>query len=636
MSDSEHNNTLFVQFTSFPQNLLIPPLENVISFQATNYYNSQENYKVEIESENLTIVSPEIFEKEILFQPREAKNFEIKLVPTADGYGKISIKISWLKKIEFKVKVKKVRTVISKSKIKDILKKYIISFSKDTDDFRVESYFISTSTKALKNAEKQVEEMKNKYDQYQVSKKEYEAKKKQGIVETEPKLEFKVEDLENKIVEIAKGYLSNQNPQKAIELILRISNENKKNNLRNDIIRAYASKDIDTAIELIKSLPNTDIRTNLVKKIALDQAKINPETAPRIAFLIENSTLRQDLIVQVIGKVMYSHQDVAVKICQLIEDEVIRIKILFNIFKLLHDNKDNAHAVEVVKNIISIIEKSSKLNLSENKYKNEVYNSYKDSINLLAEIDSPKSADLVLTSFSLREVKDKISDDLFNLIYEMVDELRIKFEATLIFHQQYVMNTYCSSITEEMKNFCNSGGNISNNILIRDFNFNLLLFSFFGYDFSIVPIIDNLYNDLKFNNNKSIAYYIYPLKIYHNDNEFKITSNLIKLLHLAENLKMNRNPILILNLDFIPYIGKPTIILPSEPKSNQMLVSKINKTLGNKVDIKTNNSLFEGGKIKEFLNQLFSTNNDNIVNLVLSYEFLNNYELFKDFILSLI
>jgi hypothetical protein len=99
---------------------------------------------------------------------------------------------------------------------------------------------------------------------------------------------------------------------------------------------------------------------------------------------------------------------------------------------------------------------------------------------------------------------------------------------------------------------------------------------------------------------------------------------------------MNRNPILILNLDFIPYIGKPTIILSSEPKSNQFLVSKINKTLGNKVDIKTNNSLFEGGKIKEFLNQLFSTNNDNIVNLVLSYEFLNNYELFKDFILSLI
>ena len=124
MSSSDPNKTISLNMTKFPQNLLIPSIDNVISFQAINHMNAETYYRFVFEGENLNITIPEELKKEmILFGASDTKNFEMKLVPIVDGFGKLSINIDWMKIIEYTVKVKKVRDTVSTSKINEILTK---------------------------------------------------------------------------------------------------------------------------------------------------------------------------------------------------------------------------------------------------------------------------------------------------------------------------------------------------------------------------------------------------------------------------------------------------------------------------------------------------------------------------------
>jgi hypothetical protein len=155
----------------------------------------------------------------------------------------------------------------------------------------------------------------------------------------------------------------------------------------------------------------------------------------------------------------------------------------------------------------------------------------------------------------------------------------------------------------------------------------------FSYNFSIFPIIDRVYSDLLFNNNKNIAYYIFPSKENHNQSELKTINNTLKQL-IASNIGKTPSQVLIFNLDFIPYLGKPTIILSSESDISKYISSKI-ASLKNSVNTLTDDSFFSGGISYDNLKQLFPSPKCKVVNLVLSYEFLNDYDIFKSFLLAL-
>ncbi len=81
-------------------------------------------------------------------------------------------------------------------------------------------------------------------------------------------------------------------------------------------------------------------------------------------------------------------------------------------------------------------------------------------------------------------------------------------------------------------------------------------------------------------------------------------------------------------------MGKPTIILSTQ--NSQLITSKIQDKLADRVKLIVDNDLFEGGKAKEFLDRVFSSNNITIINLILSYEFINDYDILKAFIEALI
>ncbi|TFG25802.1 MAG: hypothetical protein EU532_11340 [Promethearchaeota archaeon] len=616
MSVPEQGKAISIIFTKFPQNLLIPSIDNLIGFQAINSFNNDEKFKFDFEGENIEINIPKELDEEIHFRPGEMKNLDIKLIPTVDGYGTLTFNVNWLKRVEYTVKVKKVREQISKSQIKEILSRNSITFSMETANFNPENYIFEYSSKELKHAEKQLNLMREKYS-------------------TNTNSDVKLKDIDKSISNIAKGYIYHKNPVRALELALEISDEKEKLTLYYNLIRAYAKFDLNGTIEIVKNLAKNEKRIELIKNLALDQINVDPEQVPRIAFLIDDISQREQFMSNIIGRIMKINVDIAVKISQIIANELLRVKILINIIKEVYD-KNNSKANEILRHIINTIEKSTELNLSEKNYKNPAYKIYKDCIALLAELDSTKAADNLLIGFNLREAKDKIAEEIFDLIYKMVDETRIRFDPVPVFSQYYIFNTYVSSLNENIKQFSMMGGNLSHNILVKDFNFDIIFMSLFSYDFSIFPLIDRVYTDLKYNDNKTIAYYIYPSKDNHSPSEINIMNNTLNQFGLISKFNTKPNKILILNLDFIPYLGKPTIIISSDQEVAQSFLTKIDKKLGNNVNIKYDNSLFKGGKTEEHLKQLFSSPKCELVNLILSYEFINNYEIFKTFTLSLI
>ena len=98
-----------------------------------------------------------------------------------------------------------------------------------------------------------------------------------------------------------------------------------------------------------------------------------------------------------------------------------------------------------------------------------MYDYVRDSLHAIAENENPATALTIIERINIPEFKEKINKDLFDIIYEVVDEIRTKVESDLVFSQYFLLNTYISNINNEIRSFSSVGGNVSNNILSGDF-----------------------------------------------------------------------------------------------------------------------------------------------------------------------
>jgi hypothetical protein len=316
-----------------------------------------------------------------------------------------------------------------------------------------------------------------------------------------------------------------------------------------------------------------------------------------------------------------------------IDESILKAKVLFNIAKGLHEQNERSELINVLNLIIDLTIKSFGQYSADKKSRKISYKMLKNAISSLAEIDSPQAVHSIIERITNDELKEKIRKDLFDIIYVMIDEIKTKVEPTSAFSQYFLLNTYVSTVNIDIENFSLTGGNVSNNVLVNDFNFNIAFLSLFGFDFSIFPILDRVYNDLKYSLNKAFAYYIFPSKEKYNEKELRTLKSSLK--QFLKNLERTPKNVLIFNLDFIPYLGKPTVIISSEIELKDSIYSKIKK-MGETINLIVDDSFFKGGKIYDELAQIFPTSKSKIINLVLSYEFINDYSIFKSFIQSLL
>jgi len=611
----------------FPQNLLLPDVENPISLEIINQSNKDEHFKFVFEGENLEIdVKPSEFKEEVKFAPSEAKTINLMLTPARDGFGKLTINAYWMKLVEYVEKAQHIRKTISTSKINSILKNKQFLQAIESDIFNINDYISPSNKNNTKNVENQLKEL----IKIAVEQQPNDSSSSSGLLK--PNAQVVRGKIDDKLKMLAKSYISNGEFVKALETALKISVEKERIELHDALIRANTSRNLDESLKIIENLKDLKKKNQIIKNIAFDHINVNPDEIPKILSLIEETTVREKILLDILYSALKKETSIALKLVEQIEDEVLKIKVLFNIIKKIHEEKKDDLILAILKQIDQIILNSDKITLSERKYNNPAYEYFKETICLLAELDCPETADKLIGDISSIGLREKIAKELFNELYEMVEEKKSKVEPISQFSQFYVLNTYTSKISNEIETFSLVGGNVSNNALAGNFNFKIALISLFSYDFSIFPLIDRVYSELAYNSDKSIAYYIYPSISDHDEEEVRIIQHTLKRFVQPERIT---NQVRIFNLDFIPYLGKPTVILSSISEDLNAIKSKIISNLKDTVNVIIDDDLFKGGKTVDTLTSIFYGNHFKIVNLVLSYEFINDYNIFKNLIQSL-
>ena len=597
MTIPDPNKIISLNITQYPMHLLIPSIDNVVSIQAMNYLNQEEGFEFIFQGENLEIGVPEDLQGHIKFGAGETKNFNLNLSPTADGSGKLVITINWLKLVEYTEKVEKIRDAVPHSRITEIFGRYPLKSADLAIIFNSSEFIISSTEEDVAQAEAQLNN------------------KRSG----DP-LSVNVEEIETDVKNIAKRYLSLNNLEKALHYSLQLSNEEEKSDFYYNLIRAHASIDYDQAIKFISGLKDEAKKLEIIEGLAIEQASVNPERGINAVLLIENSQARENLMKVVIGKIIPVNPGLAANSIDHVNDESEKINLLLNVIKQLIQTNDKSEAIRLLNKTIDLL----KVNIES-----WAYELLKDALQALAELDSPKTAVKIIEEISQPDTKERITKDIFDIIYEIVDEIRTRIESTTVFSQYFLFNMLVSNINENVKTFSSVGGNISYNLLIKDYNYRIAIVSLFSYSFSIFPTLERVYTDL----NKAIAYYIYPSIDNHEKRELDAINGTLRQFFGVQNAT---SQIIVYNLDFIPYLGKPTIILSSEDDINDNLKAKIKNALGDAANLHVDDSLFKGGTTVDNLKQVFTPDKCRIVNLLLSYEFINDYNIFKILIQSLI
>ncbi|MFX1426099.1 MAG: hypothetical protein ACFFBE_06570, partial [Promethearchaeota archaeon] len=264
---SNLSNIVSLNITKFPQNLLIPGMDNDVSIQATNNSEKKENFSIVFEGENLDItdITGELKEK-IEFAPKETKNFDIRLNPTASGFGKLTINSYWLKVVEYTVKIQKIREVVPKTKLNKILEGYKFKGTEKIETINPKDYLQEMSLSEIQKVEEQLNKMKKNYDSSLSS----------NSTSSGAFSKVTIEVIDKTIKELAKGYLSNKNLNNALGTALELSDSNDRINFYTNIIRTYALDNINEAIQIVNGLNDLNLKESLLYSLVYDQISQNP------------------------------------------------------------------------------------------------------------------------------------------------------------------------------------------------------------------------------------------------------------------------------------------------------------------------------------------------------------------------
>ena len=617
MSDLNPSNVVSVAVKQFPQYLIIPGEKNQVSLQITNHSTKEENYLLECEGENLdvSVISPG-FEEQVKFKSNETKSVELSLQPKVDGYGKLIINLYWIEIVQYTEKVQKIREKIVNDNLNKILKNKTFLSIENLPSFNPKNYILEISKDNLKQLEKNLKSLKEQLDTNSLSKNN--SRKK--IIE-----------IDNQLKELAKAYLFNNDFYKALESSFEISEEKERIDFYYNLLRAYADRNLEACLQVIKNLNDPARKNQVLSDISVDLFDKDPEKVLSVLSIIDNLSYKEKALLKIVSKAAnQNNTQLALRFTNAIDNNITKIKVLFSIIRILDKNNNKGLILPILNQINDLLLNSE---IIANENQNSIYEFIKDSIGLTAKLDGPKTADSLIQNINDDILRNKVSKDLFDEIYEMVDEIKIKLEKKTVLSHSYSVNTYVSRITREIRNFSLIGGNVSTNTLMKNYDFNFVLVSLFSFNFSIFPIIERLYFDFTYNTKKSFAYYIFPSISNHDADEQNVIKQTVTQFFSPFQISKQ---MIIFNLDFIPYLGKPTVILASEGSTVQNVKNKLETRMKGVADILIDDDLFKGGDAQITLSNIFHPNNFTVINLILSYEFLNNYDAFKLFIEALI
>lgn len=206
-----------------------------------------------------------------------------------------------------------------------------------------------------------------------------------------------------------------------------------------------------------------------------------------------------------------------------------------------------------------------------------------------------------------------------------------------IFSTPIYLNAIDKESTKILKEFAKKG---DSNILSSEMGLPLCICYFYSEDQSskwkIRPaLIRNLCIRMKEKFGKFSYYLSYPLSKEFDEKEIPIIQEAVQTFVLPQASRSSQ--MLMLNLDIIPALEKPSIILGFEKSGiYETIKNKLINVFGNSVDILFDDSIFSGGLLYNYLVKWAGPSETRVINIVLSNNFISNMGLFQTLLESLV
>jgi hypothetical protein len=455
----------------------------------------------------------------------------------------------------------------------------------------------------------------------------------------EEKKETKVEIIEDKSHPPVKGELSleqkdemlsnlaksvfNHDPQYAFEIIQMISDPNKRYPLISQFTPPGIRLDSKATIKAVMGMDLGTHKESLIEIIANSLAAEKPDEAAMIALNIDNVLKRDAIITNIIYTSANLKPQIASNLIYQLSQKEMQQKVLFELVKGWAKN-DKKRAIESLKSLISNILSESNTEL------------IKTCMIFLAYLTDPQSVYDLIEDFDSKDEKALLIEQLQEYLKVKVQTKKIKLEAQEINKLYFTFTAISKKITPAINYLAEINGNISSNLIEGKLTSNIIVICPFKFDFPIYMNIQSCYVEFLQETQKTFGFLLFPSKENYNEEELKHFNDILNNF-IVNQSKAHPSPIVVINLDLIPYFSKPTIFLGDngDPLVKD-IHSKLKENFGNEVNLMMNDSFFSQGKSFTDLKSILIEPKFRICNIILTYNFLNEIKLLKTFLKAIL
>ncbi|MHA1718940.1 MAG: hypothetical protein ACTSXK_05390 [Promethearchaeota archaeon] len=419
------------------------------------------------------------------------------------------------------------------------------------------------------------------------------------------------------LIRIAKGVF-NQDPQYAFSIIQKVSDNDLKYQIISQFIPPGIRLDIKNTINTLMGMDLRNHKDSLIELISNSLAGDKPDDAAMIALNIANESKRDEVITNIIFTAASSKPEIASNLIYQLSKKELQHKVLFELIKNWAKNNKN-RAIESLKSLISNILSESNTDL------------IKTCMIFLAYLSNPQSVYDLIEGFEDKDEKSLLIEQLQEYLKVKVQTKKIKLESQEINKLYFTFPAISKNITPAIDYLVELQGNISSNLIEKNLNSNIIVICPFKFDFPLFMNFQQCYVDLLQEIQKSFGFLLFPSKNEFNGEELALFNQLLNDF-IKKQPKNHPSPFVIINLDLIPHFSKPTIFLGDNGDTLvKDIYSNLKENFGSEVNIMVSNSFFNQGKTFSILKNILSEPNFRICNVVLTYNFLNEYKLLKTF-----
>jgi hypothetical protein len=596
---SQAPQKLVIQPAGYPIQLLLSNSPIDMVFYAGNYSTNQETYKIVFSGNGLDVTLPGEFTQPVLFNGMETKQISVNLKPTKSGIVALSVNYSSYERKVYKELVWQVKNQISPKEIEKIQNSSLIASEslQKYAQFTTNIDLISENLTplSLEHANAAVGML------YQSGKSRIE--------------------IDAELVKIIKGVF-NTNHNKAVELLVSISDSKIKDDLIRILIAPLILRDQQAGAGLLFSISNESIKNACIELASKVLFYKNPQDAIMLTMNISDAKLKDKVLVDLIFELKNKDSDLAMNVVFQISDESLQKKVLFEIIKSL-SQINKAKAVESLSSLVM------------NTLAGPNIDFIKNCLIYLGYLTSPQSVLDLIEKLDVSQ-RDFLNEQLKVVLKVQVEEEKTKIEETPIGSLYYEFIAYSGDVTQDLVYLSKLMGNIDPGLLTGNINSSFVILQCYSLQF---PLLFSLFNENKqliTSGKPGFHYILYPSVQGLSNEEWTAFVNVLNKFLLPANFQntSERKGILIL-LDCIGFTDKPLVILSQSPIS-QTFVQKLQRGFRDSCIVEINDDFFGMGQLNQEILKITQNRSILPINITLSLNFFNDMSLLHTFFNTLV